>query len=84
MTAFNKTGSNMTGPNMTESDMTESSGELPEIESFNMSELDVSGLDTRLELTTLLPRIVTPDCGPTYYCSCYGHCTDAPCSEGPK
>jgi hypothetical protein len=53
--------------------------EFPEIESFNMSELDVSGLDTRLELTTLMPEIVTPDCGPTYYCSCYGHCQDADC-----
>jgi hypothetical protein len=47
--------------------------ELPEIESFNMSELDVSGLDTRLELTTLMPEIMTPDCGPGFLCSCFAH-----------
>jgi hypothetical protein len=64
--------------------VTDSSNDLPEIESFNMSELDVSGLDTRLELTTLIPRIVSPDCALSYYCSCYGNCVDAPCSEGPK
>lgn len=45
-----------------------------------MSELDVSGLDMRLELTTLMPRIITPDCRQTYYCSCYGNCQNyCPC-----
>ena len=29
----------------------------PEIESFNLLELDVSALDVRLELTTLMPKI---------------------------
>jgi hypothetical protein len=47
--------------------------DVPEIESFNMSELDVSGLDMRLELTTLMPRILAPNCGPSYGCSCYSH-----------
>jgi len=47
--------------------------ELPEIESFNMSELDVSCLDTRLELTTLMPEVATPDCGPGFLCSCFSH-----------
>lgn len=53
--------------------MTDKNDELPEIESFNMSELDVSGLDTRLELTTLMPEIATPDCGPSFFCSCFAH-----------
>jgi hypothetical protein len=30
--------------------------QLPEIESFNLAELDVSVLDVRLELTSLLPH----------------------------
>jgi hypothetical protein len=30
--------------------------QLPEIESFNLAELDVSALDVRLELTSLLPH----------------------------
>jgi hypothetical protein len=47
--------------------------DVPEIESFNMSELDVSGLDMRLELTTLMPRILAPNCGPSYGCSCYSN-----------
>jgi hypothetical protein len=47
--------------------------DVPEIESFNMSELDVSGLDMRLELTTLMPRILAPNCGPSNRCSCYSH-----------
>ena len=46
---------------------------LPEIQSFNVFELDVSGLDMRLELTTLLPRVMSVDCGPSYGCSCYSH-----------
>lgn len=53
--------------------------EFPEIESFNMSELNVSGLDTRLELTTLMPEMVTPDCALGYYCTCYGNCVDSQC-----
>jgi hypothetical protein len=44
-----------------------------EIESFNLAELDVSGLDMRLELTTLMPHLVAPDCGPSFACSCYSH-----------
>ena len=47
--------------------------DLPEIESFNMSELDVSGLDMRLELTALMPRVMSVDCGPSYGCSCHGN-----------
>jgi hypothetical protein len=31
-------------------------GREPEIESFNLADLDVSALDVRLELTTLLPH----------------------------
>jgi hypothetical protein len=30
-----------------------------EIESFNMSDLDVSGLDVRLELTAIIPQVRT-------------------------
>ena len=48
-------------------------GDLPEIHSFNVLELDVSGLDMRLELTTLLPRVMSVDCGPSYNCSCHGN-----------
>jgi len=32
--------------------------DLPEIESFNLADLNVSALDTRIELTTLLPHTI--------------------------
>ena len=50
-----------------------------EIESFNLTEMDVSGLDMRLELTTIVPQ--SPICN-TYsncpsncgtHCGCYGN-----------
>jgi hypothetical protein len=53
--------------------MTVNDADAPEIMSFNMAELDVSGLDMRLELTTLMPRMIAPDCGPSYGCSCYSN-----------
>jgi hypothetical protein len=34
----------------------------PEIESFNLEDLDISALDVRLELTTLLPQNFLPVC----------------------
>jgi hypothetical protein len=34
----------------------------PEIESFNLGDLDISALDARLELTTLLPQKFLPIC----------------------
>jgi hypothetical protein len=56
-----------------------SSGGGPEILSFNLAELDVSGLDMRLELTTLMPRLIAPDCGPSYACSCYANSPSCTC-----
>ena len=35
---------------------TDRNPQLPEIESFNLAELDVSALDVRLELTSLVPH----------------------------
>ena len=32
--------------------------DVPEIESFNLTDLNVSALDTRIELTTLLPHTI--------------------------
>ncbi len=44
----------------------------PEIESFNLADLDVSALDARLELTTILPQyIVCNNCST----DCGIHCT---------
>jgi hypothetical protein len=42
--------------------MNDKSSSGPEIESFNLEDLDISALDTRLELTTLLPHNVLPVC----------------------
>jgi hypothetical protein len=57
--------------------------EVPEIESFNLAELDVSGLDARLELTAIVPQFIvcdqncpentigcTVDCGVNSGCTC--------------
>jgi hypothetical protein len=33
----------------------------PEIESLNLSDIDVSALDARLEMSTIVPNVV-PDC----------------------
>jgi hypothetical protein len=53
-------------------------GGLPEICSFNLSDLDVSALDVRLELSTLIPQctlIICPgncaDCGIHCNVDCY-------------
>jgi hypothetical protein len=52
--------------------MAANSSRNPEIESFNLAELDVSALDARLELTTILPQyVVCSDCGG----NCAAHCT---------
>jgi hypothetical protein len=55
----------------------------PEIESFNLSDLDVSALDARLELTALVPQctliICTGNCSP----NCGAHCNlDCPGNTG--
>jgi hypothetical protein len=52
-----------------------SAGDVPEIESFNMADLDVSGLDMRLELTTILPNVIVCDgnCPENNTCGCHGH-----------
>jgi hypothetical protein len=33
----------------------------PEIESLNLSDIDISALDARLEMSTIVPNVV-PDC----------------------
>jgi hypothetical protein len=43
-----------------ESHENDSTPEEPEIESFNLADLDVSPLDVRLELTSLLPQAPHP------------------------
>jgi hypothetical protein len=48
---------------------TDRSSQLPEIESFNLAELDVSALDVRLELTSLVPHNL-PGCDGN--CSSHG------------
>jgi hypothetical protein len=63
-------------------------GGRPEIESFNLADLDVSALDARLELTTLIPHgiVVCPgncstncgvncnvDCVSNYGCNCHSY-----------
>lgn len=48
--------------------MPENIEELAEIQSFNLTDLDISGLDTRLEPTKLTPEVITPDCGPSFLC----------------
>jgi hypothetical protein len=63
-------------------DITHGSG-LPEIESFNLSDLDVSALDFRLELSTLIPQctliICTGNCSVNCVCynvdGCHVHCS---------
>ena len=50
----------------------------PEIESFNLADLDVAALPVRLELSSLIPLCVFKDC--LGYCSfdcgnyCHIHC----------
>ena len=48
---------------------------LPEIESFNLADLDVAGLDMRLELATLIPQLCVLDCGANGCGSHGGTCT---------
>jgi len=49
------------------------STDLPEIESFNLADLNVSALDTRVELTTLLPHVIIRCPGNcSYNCTCHG------------
>ncbi|HEX5289103.1 MAG TPA: hypothetical protein VFX25_09545 [Streptosporangiaceae bacterium] len=55
--------------------MTDKPSSEPEIESFNLEELDVSGLDARLELTTLMPQIFPVchiDCEGDFVCHTIG------------
>jgi hypothetical protein len=51
--------------------------ELPEIESFNLADLDVSGLDMRFELTTILPagQCIRDNC------SCNDNSTSCSCND---
>jgi hypothetical protein len=43
-----------------------------EIESFNMSDLDVNALDVRLELTSVLPEVIA--CGSNCPHNCVSNC----------
>jgi hypothetical protein len=47
---------------------------LPEIESFNLADLDVSGLDVRLELTSIVPHYIV-GCVDNCHTNCTGNCT---------
>jgi hypothetical protein len=53
---------------------------LPEIESFNLADLDISALDPRLELTMILPQYIVcgGNCATNCYCynvdGCHVHC----------
>ena len=44
----------------------------PEIESFNLTDLDVSALDMRVELTTLVPHIIICPGNCSVNCVCHG------------
>ena len=44
----------------------------PEIESFNLADLDVAALDVRLELSSLIPACTLIDC--VGYDHCNTHC----------
>jgi hypothetical protein len=48
----------------------------PEIESFNLTDLDITALDTRLELTTILPQYIYCDgyCGANISCGINSGC----------
>lgn len=49
---------------------------IPEIESFNLADLDVTALDERLELTTMLPQyiICEGNCSTNCGVNCTIHC----------
>ena len=51
--------------------MTEDRAPGPEIMSFNLAELDVSALDVRLELTTIMPHVIPV---------CHGNCSTNGCN----
>jgi hypothetical protein len=53
---------------------------IPEIESFNLADLNVSGLDARLELTTVIPQLIVCDncttnveCTYNTGCNCFSY-----------
>jgi hypothetical protein len=48
--------------NRLESKMGDPEANLPEIESLNLSDIDVSALDARLELTSIMPHTCTSNC----------------------
>jgi hypothetical protein len=67
--------------------MADNNNRNPEIESFNLADLDVSALDTRLELTTMVPQYIicpgncpsncgincTVDCSYNTGCTCHSY-----------
>jgi hypothetical protein len=46
----------------------------PEIESFNLSDTDMSVLDERLEMTSISPQLIVcvQNCPTDDICTCYG------------
>jgi hypothetical protein len=46
-------------------------GNTPEIESFNLADLDITALDHRLELTSILPQYIICDGNCSTNCYCY-------------
>ncbi len=56
--------------------MSSGSGLTPEIESFNLSDLNVSALDARLELSMVLPQwiVCTGNCNINVSCEVNGGC----------
>ena len=46
----------------------------PEIESFNLADLDVAALDVRLELASLIPACLLVDCVGNCSHNCERHC----------
>lgn len=46
-----------------------------EIESLNLADLDVTALDARLEVTTLLPQVCITNGGCPANCPCNAMCT---------
>jgi hypothetical protein len=46
--------------------------EFPEIESLNLADLNVSGLDPRMELSTIIPQLIVCVQLCSYNCTCHG------------
>jgi hypothetical protein len=54
--------------------MAQHTNEIPEIESFNLADLNVAALDVRLELTSMIPACTLIICEGNCSTNCDGNC----------